>query len=131
MKNIDAAYEYGKKSRIVRRKCRGFPSRARKAFSAVLLLILALAAAILSIELLMYRAALTEQNNVNVMLEEELEELNEENRHLAIEYEQMIDLGELEEYAKNELGMCTAVQKQAEIIKTETQDKAQIVERDG
>ena len=131
MKNVDAAYEYGKKSRIARRKCRGSPSRAKKAFSAVLLLILALAAAILSIELLMYRAALTEQNDMNVMLEEELEELNEENRHLAIEYEQMIDLGELEEYAKNELGMCTAVQKQAEIIKTETQDKAQIVERDG
>lgn len=131
MKNVDAAYEYGKKSRIVRRKCRGSPLRARNAFSAVLLLILALAAAILSIELLMYRAALTEQNDMNVMIEEELEELNEENRHLAIEYEQMIDLGELEEYAKNELGMCTAVQKQAEIIKTETQDKAQIVERDG
>lgn len=95
------------------------------------MLILALTAAVLSIELLMYRVALTEQNDMNVMLEEKLEELNEENRHLAIEYEQMIDLGELEEYAKNELGMCTAAQKQAEIIETETKDKAQIVERDG
>ncbi len=131
MKNVDTAYEYGKKSRTVRGKCRGYPPIARRTFSAALLLILALTAAVLSIELLMYRVALTEQNDMNVMLKEELEELNDENRHLAIEYEQMIDLGELEEYAKNELGMCTAAQKQAEIIKTETQDKAQIVERDG
>ena len=131
MKTTDAAYEYSRKSKAEREKRRASPKKTRKAFTVALLLALALAAAALSVELLMCHVALTEQNDLNVKLGAGLEELNEENRHLAIEYEQMIHLGELEGYAKNELGMCTTAQKQTEIIKTDTQDKAQIVKQDG
>lgn len=131
MKNFNTAYEYSTKSKGGHKKRAALTARAKNAFLLSMLLCLALAAAVMLIQLLMCRIALTQQNDLNVKLCAELDELNEENRHIAIEYEQMIDLGELEEYAKNELGMCTSAQKQTEVIETYTQDKAQIVKTDG
>ena len=94
--------------------------------SAALTALLAIAAACLLIKTLFVRIELTEQNDINVELEAQLNELEEEKRRLQIEYESQIDLAELEDRAENELGMQKPNGSQTIEIDTDTQDKALI-----
>ena len=66
---------------------------------------------------------------VSDALTKRLRELEEENRRLRIEYETKIDLDEIEDYAKNILGMQRAGESRTEKIDTDTQDKAILIER--
>lgn len=76
---------------------------------------------------LLIRAETTRQSDIQTRLSEELAELCEQNERLIIEYEFAQELGELEEYAKNELGMQSAARIYKGSIDTETEDKAQII----
>lgn len=97
------------------------PKGKRKVFrrrvGAVLAVICAAMAALLLCAGILLRAELTAQNDRLNELRAELSEARETNIRLRIEYESLFDLAELEEYAKNILGMKSPDSKQ--IIKTE------------
>lgn len=121
-------YEYSKISTpkpVEKRK-----RKSIKGFIATCLIcVMSLAAAGLMIKALFVRIELAEQSDVNVALKQELSRIEEENRRLRIEYESKIDLDEIEDYAKNELGMQRAGERRIEKIDTNTQDKAIVIER--
>ena len=74
------------------------------------------------------RVELTEVNDKNLELSSELTSLNEENRRLRIEYEFAQNLDELEENAKNRLGMQSSLQRREQMIDTEPEDKAVVID---
>ena len=80
---------------------------------------------------LLVRIELAEQSDVNVGLKQELDSLQEDNRRLRIEYESKIDLDEIEDYAKNVLGMQKPGQSRIKKINTDTQDKAIVLGNSG
>ena len=123
MKNV--SYEYSAIKRKAEAKKKS-SDKFRLNVSAALTALLAIAAACLLIKTLFVRIELTEQNDINVELEAQLNELEEENRRLQIEYESQIDLAELEDRAENELGMQKPNGSQTIEIDTDTQDKALI-----
>lgn len=123
MKNV--SYEYSAIKRKPKAKKKS-SDKFRLNVSAALTALLAIAAACLLIKTLFVRIELTEQNDINVELEAQLNELEEEKRRLQIEYESLIDLAELENRAKNELGMQKPNGSQTIEIDTDTQDKALI-----
>lgn len=125
MKNVSSEYEYSRIKRKPEAK-RKSSYKFRLNVSAALTALLAIAAACLLIRTLFVRIELTEQNDINVELEAQLNELEEEKRRLQIEYESQIDLAELEEKAENELGMQKPNGSQTIEIDTDTQDKALI-----
>lgn len=84
-------------------------------------------AAIILIASLAVRIELTKAIDENAQLKERLEELREENARLEIEYESLIDLPELEEYAKNVLGMQKPESERIIEIDVSTQDKSVIL----
>ena len=96
----------------------------RRLITAIVLLILAGVSAALFIFSLLEQVELIRQNDVNLELRTELQELREENRHLAVQYESAVNMPELEKYAKNELGMLSIAQIVPEKIEVETWDKA-------
>ncbi len=96
----------------------------QRLITATVLFILAGVSAALLIFSLLERVELIRQNDVNLELRTELQELREENRHLAVQYESAVNMPELEKYAKNELGMLSIAQIVPEKIEVETQDKA-------
>lgn len=117
-------YEY---SSIKKAKPQQKPKKKRsftKAISLLLLTLVSVAVVILLVKGLFIRIELTKQNDINIELEKKLSQLSENNRRLRIRYESAIDLDELEEYAKNELGMQKPSMTQIQKIDTETQDKA-------
>jgi cell division protein FtsL len=63
-----------------------------------------------------------------VELQERLDKLTEEERKLKIEYEDIFDVNEVEEYATNVLGMTKPSQDQIAAVSAEAQDKAVIVD---
>ncbi len=95
----------------------------------MLMLVFAFAAAAMLIFSLFIRVELTEVNDRNVDLSGELASLNEENRRLRIEYEFAQNLDELEENAKNRLGMQSSLQRREQIIDTEPEDKAVVIDK--
>ena len=123
MKNV--SYEYSAIKRKAEAKKKS-SDKFRLNVSAALTALLAIAAACLLIKTLFVRIELTEQNDINVELEAQLNELEEEKRRLQIEYESQIDLAELEDRAENELGMQKPNGSQTIEIDTDTQDKALI-----
>lgn len=64
-------------------------------------------------------------------LRAELEELEEENIKLNIEYESAISLEKLEEYAVSVLGMQKPTSEQIKIIESTTGDRAEILREKG
>ena len=125
MKNVSSEYEYSRIKRKTETK-KVSSDKFRLNVSAALTALLAIAAACLLIKTLFVRIELTEQNDINVELEAQLNELEEEKRRLQIEYESQIDLAELEERAENELGMQKPSGSLTIEIDTDTQDKALI-----
>ena len=123
MKNV--SYEYSAIKRKAEAKKKS-SDKFRLNVSAALTALLAIAAACLLIKTLFVRIELTEQNDINVELEAQLNELEEEKRRLQIKYESQIDLAELEDRAENELGMQKPNGSQTIEIDTDTQDKALI-----
>lgn len=123
MKNVSYEYSAIKRKSEAKKKS---SDKFRLNVSAALTALLAIAAACLLIKTLFVRIELTEQNDINVELEAQLNELEEENRRLQIEYESQIDLAELEDRAENELGMQKPNGSQTIEIDTDTQDKALI-----
>lgn len=123
MKNV--SYEYSAIKRKAEAKKKS-SDKFRLNVSAALTALLAIAAACLLIKTLFVRIELTQQNDINVELEAQLNELEEEKRRLQIEYESQIDLAELEDRAENELGMQKPNGSQTIEIDTDTQDKALI-----
>ena len=88
-----------------------------------------LIAAWLMVKGLFVRIELAEQSDKITAAKKELSRIEEENRRLRIEYESKIDLDEIEDYAKNILGMQRAGESRTEKIDTDTQDKAIVIER--
>lgn len=123
MKNVSYEYSTIKRKPEAKKKS---SDKFRLNVSAALTALLAIAAACLLIKTLLVRIELTEQNDINVELEAQLNELEEEKRRLQIEYESQIDLAELEDRAENELGMQKPNGSQTIEIDTDTQDKALI-----
>lgn len=123
MKNVSYEYSAIKRKSEAKKKS---SDKFRLNVSAALTALLAIAAACLLIKTLFVRIELTEQNDINVELEAQLNELEEEKRRLQIEYESQIDLAELEDRAENELGMQKPNGSQTIEIDTDTQDKALI-----
>lgn len=121
-------YEYSKLStptpvkRKQRKSIRGF-------IAVCLIVIMSLAAAGLMVKGLFVRIELAEQSDKITAAKQELSRIEEENRRLRIEYESKIDLNEIEDYAKNILGMQRAGESRTEKIDTDTQDKAIVIER--
>lgn len=85
--------------------------------AAVLAVICALMAVLLIAGSILLRVKLTVENDNLNQLQDRLEQAQEENARLRIEYEGLFDLGELEEYAKDVLGMQKPDEEQ--IIKIE------------
>lgn len=82
----------------------------------------------LLIKSLILRVDLTAVCDANVKAEQQLAELNEEQRKLQIEYEKSIDLEEIDEYARRELGMQKPSPCQTVGIYTETSDRAVVLD---
>ena len=101
----------------------------RGLIAACLAAIMSLAAAGLMVKGLFVRIELAEQSDKIIAAKQELSRIEEENRRLRIEYETKIDIDEIEDYAKNILGMQRAGESRTEIIDTDTQDKAIVIER--
>lgn len=80
------------------------------------------------IKSLILRIELTAACDANVKAEQQLAEMNEEQRRLQIEYEKSIDLEEIDEYARNALGMQKPSPGQTVKIDTETRDRAVVLE---
>lgn len=76
---------------------------------------------------LFVKVELTKAIDENAVLKQELSDLNEANARLEIEYESLIDLSELEEYAKTALGMQNPESEKIIQIDVEIQDKAEIL----
>lgn len=121
-------YEYSKKSTKspVKRKQR---KSIRGLIAVFLIVVMSLAAAGLMVKGLFVRIELAEQSDKITAAKKELSRIEEENRRLRIEYESKIDLDEIEDYAKNILGMQRAGESRTEKIDTDTQDKAIVIER--
>lgn len=73
------------------------------------------------------RAQTAEQNDMNVVLAEKLEELEDENIRLRIEIATAFYLEELEDRARNELGMSEPGSQNTVAIDTEVKDRAVIL----
>ncbi len=117
-------YEYSSIKKSAPKRKQSKKRSFRRVISSFLTVLLSAAAVLMLIKGIFIRIELTRQNDVNVRLEQQLGSLLEENRRLSIRYESQIDLAELEEYAKNELGMQKPGITQTKKIDTETQDKA-------
>lgn len=117
-------YEYSSIKKAEPKRKQGKKRSFRKAISSFLTVLMSAAVVFMLIKGIFIRIELTKQNDINVRLEQKLSSLEEENRRLSIRYESQIDLAELEEYAKNELGMQKPSITQIKKIDTETQDKA-------
>lgn len=101
----------------------------RGLIAVFLIVVMSLAAAGLMVKGLFVRIELAEQSDKITAAKKELSRIEEENRRLRIEYESKIDLDEIEDYAKNILGMQRAGESRTEKIDTDTQDKAIVIER--
>ena len=121
-------YEYSKistKSPVKRKRRKSI----RGLIAVFLIVVMSLAAAGLMVKGLLVRIELAEQSDKITAAKKELSRIEEENRRLRIEYESKIDLDEIEDYAKNILGMQRAGESRTEKIDTDTQDKAIVIER--
>lgn len=92
-------------------------TKFRRRAGAVLTVLCAVMAALMLCAQVLLRAQLTERNDRLNELEDELSQAQEINTRLKIEYESLFELEELEEYAKNVLGMKKP--DSGQIIKTE------------
>ena len=121
-------YEYSKISTQtpVKRKRR---KSIRGLIAVCLIVVMSLASAGLMVKGLFVRIELAQQSDKITAAKKELSQIEEENRRLRIEYETKIDLDEIEDYAKNILGMQRAGESRTEKIDTDTQDKAIVIER--
>lgn len=121
-------YEYSKLSTPtpIKRKRR---KSIRGLIAVCLIVVMSLASAGLMVKGLFVRIELAQQSDKITAAKKELSQIEEENRRLRIEYETKIDLNEIEDYAKNILGMQRAGESRTEKIDTDTQDKAIVIER--
>lgn len=95
--------------------------------SKVLFVSLSVLTALIVTAGLFVKVELTKAIDENAVLKQELSDLNEANARLEIEYESLIDLSELEEYAKTALGMQKPESERIIQIDVEVQDKAEIL----
>lgn len=86
----------------------------------------ALAGALLVLVLMEY-VQLTAISDQSAQLQNELAELQTEEARLLIDYESTFNLTEIEEYARNELGMVSASSSQRHYLETDIQDKAVVL----
>ena len=126
MKNPGCEYQYGSKQKRKRAAVSG--RRLRTAVPAALLAIFALMSAAMIIFSLFLRVELTAVSDENLELGHKLDSLLEENRRLRIEYEFAQDLDELEKEAKERLGMQSSLERRAQTIDTEPEDKAVVID---
>lgn len=126
MKSPGCEYQYGSKQKRKRAAVSG--RRLRTAVPAALLIILALMSAAMLIFSLFTRAELTAVSDKNLELSHKLDSLLEENRRLRIEYEFAQNLDELEKDAKERLGMQSSLERRAQTIDTEPEDKAVVID---
>lgn len=121
-------YEYSKLSTQTPTKRKRRKS-IRGLIAVCLIVVMSLASAGLMVKELFVRIELAQQSDKITAAKKELSQIEEENRRLRIEYETKIDLDEIEDYAKNILGMQRAGESRTEKIDTDTQDKAIVIER--
>ena len=69
----------------------------------------------------------TEVTSEIVRLSAQLDRLTEQKSKLEIEYESVIDMKEIERYARDVLGMSKPDANQVTVVQTTTQDKAEII----
>ena len=94
----------------------------------VLIISFSVLAAVIFIALLATKIELTKAIDKNAELKQDLHELGGENVRLRLEYESLVDLPELEEYAKTEMGMQKPGYALKAEIHVEKHDKAIIIE---
>lgn len=121
MPDVSSEYEYSKAGTVSDGKQES--AKFLSGVAAALKSLAAVAIALLMVAGLLERVELTRKSDINVQLGDELSELKEENRRLQIEYESGIDLSEIEDYAKNVLGMQKPNIEQITEIDTEPQNK--------
>ena len=92
--------------------------------SKVLIIFFSVLSAVIFVALLAAKIELTKAADEYAELKCELSELKAENVRLRLQYESLIDLPELEEYAKNTLGMQKPEYGDIKELYTETCDKA-------
>lgn len=102
--------------------------KKQKCIRIILTLLTVIVVCGLLIKSLILRVDLTAVCDANVKAEQQLAELNEEQRKLQIEYEKSIDFEEIDEYARQELGMQKPSPCQTVEIYTETSDRAVVLE---
>ena len=95
--------------------------------SKVLIIFFSVLSAVIFVALLAAKIELAKAADENAELSAELSELKAENIRLRLQYESQIDLPELEEYAKNSLGMQKPGYADIKEIYTENCDKAVIL----
>ena len=95
--------------------------------SKLFIILFSVLSAVIFVVFLSARIELIKAVDENAELKRSLSELKTENVRLRIEYESLIDLPQLEEYAKNELGMQKAVYGEKKPLLVETHDKAVII----
>jgi cell division protein FtsL len=86
-----------------------------------------LATAILMILVILAQISYNEVTTETIMLNRRLRELTEEERRLRITFESVIDMKDVEQYARDVLGMSKPESDQISVIKSNPQDKAEIV----
>lgn len=95
--------------------------------SKVLIISFSVLTAVIFVALLAVKIELTKAIDKNAELKQDLHELAGENVRLRLEYESLIDLPELEEYAKTEMGMQKPGYTLEAEIHVEKHDKAIII----
>lgn len=118
MKTSDL-YEYGSKPNRTAAP-RQSSDRLRQALAKLLLITAAAACAALLVFSLFSQIELIKRNDELLELEAQLEEAQESNRRLRIEYEYMQDLDGLENTARGELGMIPFSQLETEPLERDT-----------
>ena len=85
-------------------------------------------AAILMIFVVLAHINLNELTNETVRLDSQLVKLTDKESKLEIEYESVIDMKEVERYARDVLGMSKPDVSQVAVVQSSAQDKAEIID---
>lgn len=97
--------------------------------SKILITVFSMLCAVILVASLLIQIKLTEATCENARLRSELDEISDENTRLIICYESSVALPELEDYAKNALGMQKPLGKDSTGKKADRQDKAVILKQ--
>ena len=115
----------------------GYGVRAREAaaqsthFVSLFALFGAVFAGVLMIFVVLAQISYAELAGERVRLNAQLDELNERQRRLEIEFESAIDMKDIERYARDSLGMSKPETSQVAIIRSMPVDSAEIINSEG